>query len=127
MEDSKKGSNLEKRRFLFLFGCIIVRFYVSHILYTKGGDTYLMSIIGVLMCCIGIGFWYIYWFDLRKTGAEVFGDIIWWNKLRPFHGLMYLLAGLSLFNERYKVYAWKIILMDTIVGLIKFLEYHYAN
>ena len=27
--------------------------------------------------------------NLRKTGLEVFGDKIWWNNLRPIHGILY--------------------------------------
>lgn len=124
------GSNLQKRRLLFLFGCIIARLYVSHWLcvYTNGENVHLMPIIGVILCSIGIGFWYIYWFDVRKTGVEVFGDEIWWNNLRPFHGMMYLLAGGAIFSNdtSYKHYGWKLIFIDTIVGLVKHLEHHYG-
>jgi hypothetical protein len=87
----------------------------------------LYSLLGLMVCSIGICFWYIYWFNLRKTGLEVFGDVIWWNDMRPVHGIMYILAGVALLSKDYKGYAWKLIVADTVVGLVKFTDYHFGT
>jgi hypothetical protein len=108
---------LEKRRALFLIGCIGARLWLSYIVKES---QWLAEIVIV----IGLGFWTIYWFNLRKTGLEVFGDVIWWNNLRPIHGTLYLTAGLMLLSNKYKKYAWMFILVDTMIGLYAFVEYH---
>jgi hypothetical protein len=61
----------------------------------------------------------------RKTGPEVFGDKIWWNKLRPVHSLLYFLFAYNAINGNRN--AWKFLLLDVIIGLISFLSFHYFN
>jgi hypothetical protein len=126
-------SNLQKRLLLFLVGCMSARLYLSRVLYNIEIGTIetiigskLTKVISIVIGIIGVGFWYIYTNDLRKTGVEVFGDKIWWNDMRPFHGSMYLLAGITLMSVDHRHYAWKLILVDTMVGLIKFLEHHFG-
>lgn len=117
--------SLQKRRLLFLFGCIGARLMLSRVLYTMD-PRFNRYLIGLCICMIGIGFWYIYWFNLRKTGVEVFGDVIWWNDMRPFHGTMYLVAGVAFLSKEYKEYAWRLVCLDAMVGLVKFLEHHFT-
>ncbi len=108
-------NNLEKRNLLFSLGCIPTRLYLAWLLYS---NILPKELGGIVLCAIGIGFWLIYFFDLRKTGGEVFGEKIWWNTLRPFHGTMYLLAGLTYYNNtEWRKMSWKLILIDTLVGL----------
>ena len=70
-----------------------------------------------------IGFMYIYLTDSRKSGAEVFGDKIWWNDLRPVHAILYTMFALSAINGIKQ--SWIFLLIDVIIGLIAFLTYHY--
>lgn len=79
---------LYKRFLLFLIGCIGTRLLLVHIARTL--DTELLRYMGYLALLPAFGFIYIYMSGTRKTGPEVFGDKIWWNDLRPLHGLLYL-------------------------------------
>jgi hypothetical protein len=60
---------------------------------------------------------------LRKTGTEVFGEKIWWNDIRPVHGLLYLLFAYLAINKNKN--AWLILLFDVLFGLSMFLNNHY--
>jgi hypothetical protein len=96
--------NKKLRILLFLVGCIGTRSLLTY--YAKiTNDLQSLSIITFI---IGFGFIYIYANDLRKTGPEVFGDVIWWNLLRPIHGSLYLLFSYLAYNQNKN--AWLILL-----------------
>ena len=68
---------------------------------------------------------YIFLTGSRETGAEVFGEKIWWNNLRPLHSLLYFLfAYNAIIGNRN---AWIYLLIDVVIGLISFLIFHYKN
>ena len=81
--------------------------------------------MGYLALLPAIGFIYLYLTGTRKTGPEVFGDKIWWNDLRPIHGLLYLLFAYNAINGNKN--AWIYLLVDVIVGLTSFIWFHYYN
>jgi hypothetical protein len=56
---------------------------------------------------------------------EVFGEKIWWNDLRPIHGTLYLLF--AYYAIRGSKYAWTILLVDVLFGLIAFFIHHFIN
>lgn len=111
-----------KRILLFLLGCIPVRILLA---VFAQNDIY-AKYIAVLALIIGLGFWFIYLFDLRKTGGETFGNVIWWNSIRPIHGTLYLLAAWFLFNAEYMTGS-RILFVDTFIGLVSFLNFHFLN
>jgi len=116
-------NEIQKRFLLFLFGCIGTR---SLFLYlAKNANKTYLQYIGYLSIFPVIGFIYLFLSGSRKTGAEVFGDKIWWNNLRPFHGIMYLLFAYNAINGNQ--FAWVYLLVDVIIGLISFLSFHYLN
>lgn len=104
------------RNLLFFGLCIPIRFLLGYLL-TK----YDLLKYGVLI--MGLGFWYIYIYDLRKTGPEVNGNKIWWNHLRPVHGSLYLLAFILTFTDINK--SKNAIWMDTVIGLIATLNHKF--
>lgn len=112
-------NDLHKRLILFLIGCIGTRFTLAYLIKKYPNYKYIFI---VCLTIIGSGFLYIYANNLRKTGAEVFGDKIWWNNIRPLHGTLYLLTALLLFLNYNKAYM--IIVLDTLIGLIAFSYYH---
>jgi hypothetical protein len=115
-------NNIQKRFLLFLLGCIVTR---SLFVYISKTYTEHLPLMGILALVPAIGFFTIYLTNSRKTGGEVFGEQIWWNNLRPFHGLMYLLfAILSIKNNNN---SWIFLLIDVIVGLLSFLYFHYKS
>ena len=115
-------NNIQKRFLLFLFGCIFTRSLI--VLISKHYLQYL-PIMGIIAFIPAFCFIYIYINDLRKTGSEVFGDKIWWDHLRPFHGVLYALFGILAVNSYAN--SWVILLVDVIIGFISFIYFHYME
>jgi hypothetical protein len=116
-------SNIQKRILLFLTGCVGTRLAFVYAAKTSGPA--MLEVLGALAILPAAGFFYIYLTGARKTGAEVFGDRIWWNNLRPFHGVMYaLFAVMALFHIPH---AWIVLLVDVIVGTAAFAIHHTPN
>jgi hypothetical protein len=113
-------NNIQKRFLLFLFGCILVRFFFVYL--AKNYTKYLKQ-MGLIALVISFGFFYVYFTKSRPIGIEVFGDKIWWNNLRPIHGSLYLLFAIFALNGN--VNAWKLLLIDVLLGLSSFLLFHY--
>ena len=116
-------NNIQKRFLLFLIGCIGLRTLL--VKFVKDIDAKWLPYLGAISICISIGFIYVYISGSRTTGSEVFGDKIWWNSLRPFHAMMYLLFGINAIAMHNN--AWWFLAVDVCVGLIAFLYYHYTE
>lgn len=116
-------NNIQKRFILFLFGCIGIRSLLVYLAKTTN-KTFLMY-FGYLALLPAIGFFYLFLTGTRKTGAEVFGDKIWWNNLRPIHGLLYSLFAYNAIIGN--INAWIYLLVDVLLGLVSFLSFHYYN
>ena len=116
-------NTIQKRFLLFLFGCIGTRSLFVY-LAKIANETYLRY-MGYIAILPAIGFFYLFLSGSRKTGAEVFGDKIWWNDLRPVHGFLYFLFAYNAITGN--SFAWIYLLVDVIIGLISFLSFHYYN
>jgi hypothetical protein len=116
-------NTIQKRFLLFLFGCIGTRSLFVYL--AKIANTTYLKYLGYLALLPAIGFFYIYFTDSRKTGGEVFGDKIWWNDLRPVHGIIYTLFAYNAIIGNKS--AWIYLLVDVIFGLASFLVFHYYN
>jgi hypothetical protein len=116
-------NNIQKRFILFLFGCIGTRSLLVYLAKTTN-KTYLMY-MGYLALLPAIGFFYLYLTGSRETGTEVFGDKIWWNNIRPIHGILYLLFAYNAIIGNQN--AWIYLLVDVLFGLASFLIFHYNN
>ena len=114
-------NNIQKRFLLFIFGCVLTRLIITFIV--KNLKTNYLPIAGYIALIPAIGFLSIYFFNLRKTGLETFGDKIWWNNIRIIHGILYLLFAYLAINKNRD--SWKILLIDVIFGFIMFLNHHY--
>ena len=115
--------NLQKRFLLFLIGCIGSRSLL--VIIAKNIQVKYLKYMGYLALLISFGFMYIFLTGSRETGAEVFGEKIWWNNLRPLHSLLYFLfAYNAIIGNRN---AWIYLLIDVVIGLISFLIFHYKN
>lgn len=112
---------IQSRIIYFLFLCIGTRLYLSYLINIVGKEIY--KILTTIILIIGCGFLIIYFGGYRKRGLETGGKKIWWNNLRPVHGILYILAAIMMiYGMRYK--ASIVILVDTIIGLLSFLWYH---
>lgn len=113
-------NNLQKRYLLFLLGCIPVRLLLVYI--AKYGSKQIINLLAYISVVISFSFMYLFLSNKRQTGVEVFGDKIWWNKLRPIHSIFYLLFAIYVFNNNPN--AWVFLLYDVIFGLLSFVFYH---
>lgn len=116
-------NDIQKRFVMFLVGCIGMRLLFVYI--AKMTNPNYLPYLGLLAILPAIGFTYIYLTDSRKTGLEVIGGKIWWNKLRPIHALLYALFAYYAINK--SNIAWVFLLIDVAFGLLSFLIYHYLQ
>jgi hypothetical protein len=103
---------------LFIF-CILVRLLLVYIAKTISLKN--LKYLGYVTLIIAIGFIYIYVTKSRKTGIEVHGKKIWWNELRPIHGILYLIFSIAAINH-YNL--WYLLLIDVIFGIVAYLIHY---
>ena len=116
-------NNLQKRFLMFLIGCVGIR--SLFVIIAKYINTKYLKYLGYLALVPATGFIYIYLTGSRKTGAEVFGEKIWWNNLRPIHSILYFLFAYNAINGNKN--SWIYLLVDVLFGLTSFLIHHYLN
>ena len=105
---------------LFLIGCVGAR--SLFVLIAKSINTKYLKYLGYLALLPAMGFIYIFLTGSRQTGAETFGEKIWWNNLRPIHALLYILFAYNAIRGNRK--AWLYLLADVLIGLVFFIIYH---
>ena len=115
-------NSLQKRFLAFLLLCIPVR--ISFVFISRKVDKKYLPYLGYLAILPAIGFAYIYIFGKRKTGAETFGQKIWWNHLRPIHALLYALFAYLAINKNKNSHF--VLFADVLIGFVSFLYYHYS-
>ena len=113
-------NNFQKRILLFLTFCIGTRCFL--IFLAKNADNELLRLMGIFAFLLAIGFLYLFFTKKRKTGPETFGEKIWWNNLRPIHGILYLLF--AFYAIKCNKNAWIFLLLDVIFGITSFLIFH---
>jgi hypothetical protein len=116
-------NTMQKRFLLFLIGCIGVR--TLFVLIAKNASAHYLPMLGYLAILPAIGFIYIYLTGSRQIGAEVFGEKIWWNNLRPIHATLYFLFAYNAINGNRMAYQY--LLLDVAFGLLAFFVFHYKN
>jgi hypothetical protein len=122
-------NTIQKRFLLFLIGCIGTRTLLVYL--AKNANSTSLKYMGYIAILPAIGFFYLFLSGSRKTGDEVFGNKIWWDNLRPLHGLLYFLFAYNAINfnnlDNSTNFAWIYLLIDVIIGLISFTTFHYYN
>jgi len=116
-------NKIQKRFLLFLLGCIGIRSFFVYL--AKNASNQNLMYMGYIALLPALGFLYIYFTGARKTGAEVFGETIWWNNLRPLHSLLYFIFAYNAINGNQM--AWVYLAIDVIIGLTSFLGYHFYH
>lgn len=116
-------NDLQKRFYLFIFGCIGVRTLFT--VLAAYASVSILHILGILALIPVLGWLYIMLIGERTTGPEVFGGKIWWQNLRPLHTLLW--AGFAYYAIRGITSAYRLLAIDTFVGLCAFLIHHYRN
>lgn len=108
-----------KSKILFIF-CIITRAFFAYFAKNNLEFLPLMSKVAFL---IATGFTLIYIFGLRKSGGETFGELIWWNDLRPVHATLYYAFAVSAFLN--KEHSWLFLAMDVSLGTAAFVKHRF--
>jgi len=103
-----------KRLLLFLVGCIGLRSLFAYI--ASVASIRVLRVMGWLALIPAIGFVVIYLTGARKTGAEVFGEKIWWNSVRPLHAVLYFTFAWLAINGMTGI-SWKVLAADVVLGL----------
>jgi hypothetical protein len=112
---------------LFWLACIPTRALLVYLAYafehSQIDDKYRLPFLGLVLF-IGLPFFYRYLSGTRQSGPETFGRPIWWNTLRPIHGLIYTVFAV-LFYYRVKG-AYVLLLLDLCIGIYAelFLKKH---
>lgn len=60
----------------------------------------------------------------KRQGAPEGGGITWWNGLRPFHSVLYLLTALGLACAHRLSYVFPV--LDVVLGVVAVLVYRVA-
>jgi hypothetical protein len=103
---------------LFLF-CILLRLILVYVAKTISIEK--LHYLGYLTLIPAIGFIIIYLTKIRPRGLEVGGKKIWWNQLRPIHGLLYLVFSIGAMN---KYNLWYLLLLDVLLGVTAYIIHY---
>lgn len=107
-----------RSQLVFLIGCIGTRLAIAYIV--KNMSLTNRKYLAIPVAITSLAFIILYLFDLRKTGLEA-GGRIWWNKIRPVHGL--LLAAYSIYAFKEEQWSWIILVIDVLLGLGSWLSH----
>lgn len=116
-------NDLQKRFYLFLFGCIGTRTLFT--ILAASVSVSFLHILGYIALLPVFGWIYIMLIGKRNTGPEVFGGRIWWQNLRPLHTLLW--AGFAYCAISGFPSAYRLLAIDTAIGLAAFLFHHNSN
>jgi hypothetical protein len=117
-------NNIQKRFLLFLFFCIGTRcLLVFAPIYVPSR---FIKPLCVILGLMGFGFLTIFFLGLRKTGIETGGQCIWWDFLRPVHGILFLSVSYQLWKGC-RQSASQLLFVDVCIGLIAFLFHHFIK
>jgi len=103
------------RNIMFFFFCIGIRVLIPFIIKKKEIIKYKL-IISLILFIIGFSFILIRATNSRKVGIETGNKPIWWDNLRPIHGLLYLLSSYFVYTDQIDR-ASKTLLFDVYFGL----------
>lgn len=114
-------SDSQKSSLLFTFGCIPARVLLVYLAYLRNtSELKWLTYFPAITLAIGIGFLILYFTGIRKSGAETFGKPIWWNKLRLYHGILFIAYSVAAINDC--DFAPLILLFDLGMGIGGFIQ-----
>lgn len=104
-----------KASVLFLTLCVSSRLLIAYLVSTRNPDN---QWIAAALLVPAIGFLTIYAKGLRQNPAETFGCELWWNDLRPVHGLLYAAAAVLVLKK--SSFAHYPLYLDVLIGVAAF-------
>jgi hypothetical protein len=107
-------------KLLFITACIPLRLALAYLAKTQPG---ILSIMGLGYLVLGIAMMAIYFLNLRPVGTEA-GGRIWWNSIRPLHGILYFIFSYLALTGSSE--AWKVLVADVVLGLAAWGFHHFV-
>ena len=114
-----KLNNCHKASLLFLLVCIPSRLLIAYAVQHNKTKPWIAA---ALLTVPAIGFLTVYYKGLRQIPGETFGcngGGVWWNDLRPVHGLLYATAAVLVFKQ--SPFAHYPLYLDVMLGIMSFL------
>jgi hypothetical protein len=68
---------------LFMLGCMPARLLYAYLINKYNQFSFISIIIGIMFIYKGLTW---------RGEKGIFGDILWWNKMRFIHGLIYIVS-----------------------------------
>ena len=111
---------LDRISYLYI-ACILIRLSIIYFTYLSILFNKQYQLFAALYAALGTGSFYHWITKSRKKGA--FQQTIWWEYLRPVHGILFMLAAYLIYqkNELYL----PILLLDTSIGIMGHINQHY--
>jgi len=104
-------------RILLFSVCIAVRIIIAYVAYLATPPY--LRYMGYIAILPAVGHIYLFFNDTRKKGF--FEGKLWWNYLRPIHGVLYTLFAYNAIQGNH--HAWIYLFVDAIVGLLGFVHH----
>lgn len=87
---------------IFWVGCLGTRLAIALLILFSASSMLLSTALIVFSLGIAISIIVIWIFKLRMTGFEA-GGLIWWNALRPIHGVLWTLVAWFIFKKKHTI------------------------
>ena len=120
MKSQVSTATIKKGILLFLLACVPLRLLLAYV--AKVMPLKWLPFLGGVFLVFGLSAWYLYLSQSRMTGTGAFGGVIWWTDMRPIHGTLYITFAILAFLQVPKAYV--VLLLDVLVGLVAFYNYH---
>lgn len=101
---------------IFLLFCLPARYLL--VKYTASVPDAHAILFGTVLAAVGLAFLYLFLSGSRLDAPEAGGSGTWWNRLRPIHGILYLLAGIVLIAGYSKQVAATCLWIDLFIGAV---------
>ena len=111
---------------LFLVGCIGMRTVLALSAFFVNPEY--LPYMGYVGLVVATSFFYLYMHGNKYADGQLkkYGEkMVWWNKYRPIHGVLYLTFGILAIGKNN--YSWVPLGLDVIVGLSLWLHHNYNN
>lgn len=109
-----------RRIYIYIFGCLLIR--LLFIIIVKFVNIKYLPFFGIITLILSILFIRSF---IKNKKVGFFGGKVWWNNLRLFHSIMYLIFSICSF---YKIPSSYIILIfDLLIGLLFFINNYFIK
>ena len=98
--------------------CVTIRFLLAYGVYLNHNNNFRL-LFALFYLISGVGLFYHHITKRRKTGA--FSQNIWWDFLRPLHGIIFILSSILLYYKYKNTYI--LLIIDTLIGIYFFMKH----